>query len=110
MFSRRKSLAALTATAALAVAIPAANASAATTHQTAPTVDPQVCALLNTADGAVGSPFFPGFFGGFFGGSPSIQGGSSLSGTLTSAGAMVGCQVTAPQSPISAIAPVSPIG
>jgi hypothetical protein len=82
MLSRRKPLAALAAvTAALAVAVSATSASAATT--TAPTVDPQVCQLLNTTTG----PFGP---------TQSI-GGASLADVLAKAGGSVGCAAPAPK-------------
>ena len=82
MLSPRKPLAALAAvTAALIVAVPAASASAATTA--APTVDPQVCGLVNLALG----PFGPTQF----------IGGASLASVLTSAGASVNCPPPAPQ-------------
>ena len=81
MLSRRKSLAALASvTAALAVAVPAAGASAATSS--GPTVDPQVCQLLNIA----GGPFGPTMF----------FGGASLATVLANAGSTVGCQAPAP--------------
>jgi hypothetical protein len=82
MFSRRKPLTALAAvTLALAVAVPAVSASAATTP--APTVDPQVCALLNPTMG----PFGPMQF----------MGGASLANVLANAGASVGCPRPAPR-------------
>lgn len=82
MLSRRKSLAALAAvTAALAVAVPATNASAATTAD--PTVDPQVCGLLDTTMG----PFGP----------THAYGGASLANVLANAGASVSCPPPAPQ-------------
>lgn len=82
MLSRRKSLAALASvTAALAVVVPAAGASAATTS--APTVNPQVCQLLNLAEG----PFGPTMF----------FGGASLNATLQQAGSTVNCPAPAPQ-------------
>ena len=82
MFSHRKSLAVLGGlTAALAIAVPAASASAATTS--GPTVDPQVCQLLNIAEG----PFGPTMF----------FGGASLAATLAHAGATVNCPAPAPQ-------------
>jgi type IV secretory pathway VirB2 component (pilin) len=75
--SHRKPLAALAGvTAALAFAVPAASASAATT--TTPIVDPQVCQLLNFAQG----PFGP---------TASFFGGASLGATLAQAGSSVGC-------------------
>ena len=80
MLARRKPLAALAAvTTALAVAVPAASASAATTQ----TVDPTVCQLLNVAQG----PFGPTMF----------LGGASLSATLQGAGSSVGCAPPAAQ-------------
>jgi hypothetical protein len=82
MFCRRKPQAALAAvTVALAVAVPAANASAATTAARA--VDPQVCQLLNVTRG----PFGPTQF----------IGGASLSNVLANAGATVSCPPPAPQ-------------
>jgi hypothetical protein len=81
MLSRRKPLAALAAvTAMLAVAVPAASASAAT--KAAPTVDPQVCQLLDTTTG----PFGPTQF----------IGGASLANVLASAGASVSCPPPGP--------------
>ena len=78
MLSRRKSLMAATAvTAALAVAVPAASANAATT----PLVDPTVCQLLDLAKG----PFGP----------TMGMGGSSLGDVLGRAGASVGCSAPA---------------
>jgi hypothetical protein len=84
MVLHRKLAAVLAAvTAALAVAVPAASAHAATT----PTVDPQVCQLLNSA----GGPFGP----------VQVYGGASLANVLTSAGSTVGCAAPAPtQSPL----------
>jgi hypothetical protein len=77
MLSRRKSLiAAMAATAAFAVAIPAASANAAT-----PMVDPTVCQLLDLVKG----PFGP----------TSGPGGSSLADVLGRAGASVGCSAPA---------------
>ena len=86
MLSRRKPLAALAGlTVALAVAVPAATASAATSP--GPTVDPQVCTLLSIAEG----PFGPTqFFGGAFG-------GTSLGNVLNNAGSTVNCPAAAPQ-------------
>jgi len=82
MLSHRKPLAVLAAvTAALAVSVPAASASAATTAS--PTVDPQVCQLLNTTMG----PFGPTQF----------IGGASLGNVLANAGASVSCPAPAPQ-------------
>ena len=76
MSSYRKSVAALAAvTAALAVAVPATSASAATTA--APGVDPTVCQLTNLAIGPFGLAYVPG--------------GPALANTLTQAGASVGC-------------------
>ena len=73
MLCRRNPLAALAAvTAALAVAVPAGSARAAT-----PTVDPQVCQLLNTTAG----PFGP----------TRVIGGASLANVLANAGASVSC-------------------
>jgi polyisoprenoid-binding protein YceI len=90
MFTRRKPLAGLAAlTAALAVAVPASTASAAT-----PTVDPTVCELINTAQG----PFGPAMF----------IGGASLKATLQTAGGSVGCApAPAPQGP-AALLPIGP--
>jgi hypothetical protein len=66
-------MAASAVTAALAVAVPAASASAATT----PLVDPTVCQLLDLAKGPMG---------------PTMGlGGSSLADVLGRAGASVGC-------------------
>ena len=82
MLSRhRKSVAALACvTAALAVGLPAASASAT------PTVDPQVCTLLSFAEG----PFGPTMF----------FGGSSLGAVLQHAGSTVNCPAPAqPTSP-----------
>jgi type IV secretory pathway VirB2 component (pilin) len=82
MLSHRKPLAALAGvTAVLAFAVPVASASAAST--TAPIVDPQVCQLLNFAQG----PFGPTAF----------IGGASLAATLAQAGSTVGCAAPAPQ-------------
>jgi hypothetical protein len=84
MLSRRKPLAALAAvTAALAVAIPATSANAATT---ASSVDPTVCQLLNITAG----PFGPTHF----------IGGASLANVLAGAGNSVGCAPLAPQQPL----------
>jgi hypothetical protein len=78
--SCRKPLAALAAiTAALAVAVPVTSASAATT----PTVNPQVCSLLDAAQG----PFGPTMF----------YGGSSLGAVLANTGASVNCPPPAPR-------------
>jgi hypothetical protein len=82
MLSCRNHLAALAAvTAALAVAVPSASASAATT--TAPSVDPQVCQLMN--------PNTMGLFGPI-----QLIGGASLTNTLAHAAAMVNCPSPAP--------------
>jgi hypothetical protein len=90
LLSRRKPLAALAAvTAALAIAVPAASANAAT-----PTVDPTVCQLLNFSEG----PFGPGIF----------TGGASLTTTLVHAGNTVGCAPPAPQQGLLPIAPFLP--
>jgi hypothetical protein len=81
MLSRRKPLAAIAVlTAAIAVAVPVAGASAATT---APAVDPTVCQLLNTTS----RPFGP----------TMVVGGASLASVLANAGATVGCAAPAPQ-------------
>ena len=81
MLSRKKPLAALAAvTAALAVALPAASASAQTPG---PTVDPQVCQALNTTMG----PFGPAQF----------IGGASLARVLAHAAATVNCPAPASQ-------------
>jgi type IV secretory pathway VirB2 component (pilin) len=87
MFSRnRKPLIALaTVVTALAIAAPAATASAATTS--GPTVDPQVCQLLNLAEG----PFGPTQF---------AIGGASLGSVLNQAGASVNCPAPTPQQPL----------
>ena len=88
MLSRRKSLAALAAiTTALAVAVPAASSSAATTK-----VDPTVCQLTDLAAG----PFGPSMF----------VGGASLSNVLTTAGASVGC---APPAQRPSLLPANPL-
>lgn len=80
MLSPRNKLTALAAvSAALAVAAPAA--SAATT--TAPTVDPQVCQLMD-----------PNTMGPF--GPAQMVGGASLTNTLQHASATVGCPAQAP--------------
>jgi hypothetical protein len=82
MVSRYKPLAGFAAvTAALAIAVPAASASAAT--PTTPIVDPTVCHLLNIAMG----PFGP----------TSLTGSASLADVLAHAGATVGCPTPAPQ-------------
>jgi hypothetical protein len=82
MLSHRKPLAALaTVTAVLAVAVPAASASAATSA--APSVDPQVCQLLNSTQTGFFAPTM--FFGG-----------ASLANTLANAGATVNCPAPAP--------------
>jgi hypothetical protein len=78
----RKPLAALAAiTAAIAVSVPVAGASAATTP--GPTVDPTVCQLLNTTAG----PFGP----------TRAIGGASLASVLANAGSSVGCAAPAAQ-------------
>jgi hypothetical protein len=78
--SHRKPLTALAAvTAALALAVPAASANAATT----PTVDPTVCQILNNEM----RPFGPTMF----------LGGDSLRSTLANAGSSVGCPAPPPQ-------------
>lgn len=84
MFShRRKPLAALaTMVAALAIAVPAATASAATTS--GPTVDPTVCQLLDIAQGPFGATWFP-------------VGGASLGSVLSQAGASVNCPAPSAQ-------------
>lgn len=93
MLSRRKPLAAVAAiAAALAVAVPVTNASAATSD--GPTVDPTVCQLTNLAAG----PFGPGMF----------IGGGSLRNTLIAAGATVGCAAPAPQTSLLPVAPFGP--
>jgi hypothetical protein len=75
MVSRRKPLAAFAAlTAALAVAVSAADASATTT---AGAVDPQVCQLLSATTGPSGPTH--------------VTGGASLANVLANAGASVGC-------------------
>ena len=82
ILSRRKPLAVLAGvTAALAIAVPAASASAATTP--GPTVDPQVCRLLSLAEG----PFGPAQF----------LGGASLGSVLMQAGSTVNCPAPTPQ-------------
>ena len=81
MLSRRKPMTALAAvTVALAAAVPAVSVSAATA---APTVDPQVCQLLNPTMG----PFGPMQF----------MGGASLANVLANAGASVNCPAPAPK-------------
>jgi hypothetical protein len=89
MLSSRKPLAALAAiTAAAAVTIPVASASAAA--PTSPTVDPQVCQLLSFA---IGSPGLAQSFGG-----------PALAGVLTNAGGTVGCAAqAAPASALPAV-------
>jgi type IV secretory pathway VirB2 component (pilin) len=84
MFShRRKPLAALaTVVTALAIATPAATATAAT--PSGPTVDPTVCQLLDIAHGPFGLTSLP-------------IGGASLGNVLSQAGASVDCP--APASP-----------
>jgi hypothetical protein len=75
----RKPLAALAAmTAAAAVALPAATASAATNR---PMVDPTVCQLLSQPFGLISPTWLPG--------------GPSLADTLARAGATVGCSAPA---------------
>lgn len=91
MLSRRKSLAALASvSAALAIAVPAASATAATSS---PAVDPTVCQLVTSAMG----PFGPTQF----------YGGASLAHVLTNAGSTVGCQA-APATQQSAMMPFFP--
>jgi hypothetical protein len=93
LLSRRKPLAALAAlTAAIAVAVPAASANAATPR--APIVDPTVCQLLTLTEG----PFGPGMF----------IGGASLTNTLVGAGNMVGCAPPAPQQGLLPFGPLLP--
>jgi hypothetical protein len=83
MLSSRKPLAALAAVVTtLAVAASATGASAATTTAAAPTVDPQVCLLLNLTRG----PFGPTAF----------LGGASLSNVLGNVGNSVGCPAPPP--------------
>jgi hypothetical protein len=90
MLSCRKPTVALAAiTAALAVAVPATSASAATTAD--PTVDPQVCQLLNTTTG----PF----------GVTQAIGGASLADVLAKAGSSVGCAAPAPKPLLLATVP-----
>ena len=95
MFTRRrKPLAALaTGVTALAIAVPAATASAATTST--PTVNPQVCQLLDFAEGPFGLTQFP-------------IGGASLGATLNQAGASVNCPAPAPQQPLIPTLPLQP--
>jgi type IV secretory pathway VirB2 component (pilin) len=82
-FPRRKPLAALaTVVTALAIVAPAASASAATTA--GPTVNPQVCQLLDFAQGPFGPTQFP-------------IGGASLGSVLNQAGASVNCPAPPPQ-------------
>jgi hypothetical protein len=82
MLFRRSRLAALAAvTGALAVAIPATSASAAT-PATGPIVDPTVCQLLSITEG----PFGPTMF----------IGGASLAHVLATAGNSVGCPAPTP--------------
>jgi hypothetical protein len=95
MFSRRrKPLASLaTVVTALAITAPAASASAATTS--GPTVDPQVCQLLNFAQGPFGPAQFP-------------IGGASLGAVLNQAGASVNCPAPAPQQSLFPTFPYQP--
>ena len=95
MFSRRRMpLAALaTVVAALAIAVPAATASAATTS--GPTVDPTVCQLLDFAQGPFGLSGFP-------------IGGASLGNVLSQAGASVNCPAPAPQQSLFPTFPTFP--
>ena len=86
--SRRKPLAALAAVStALAIAVPAATAGAASTR--AGSVDPTVCQLINFSS----RPYGPTMF----------MGGASLASVLASSGSSVGCPAPAPQaSPLPA--------
>jgi hypothetical protein len=91
---RRKPLAALaTGVTALAIAVPAATASAATT--TGPTVNPQVCQLLTFAESPFGPTAFP-------------VGGASLLSVLNQAGASVNCPAPAPQQSLFPTFPLQP--
>jgi type IV secretory pathway VirB2 component (pilin) len=91
---RRKPLAALaTVVTALAIAVPVGTASAATTS--GPTVDPQVCQLLNFAEGPFGLTQFP-------------VGGATLGNVLTQAGASVNCPAPAPQQSLFPTLPYQP--
>jgi hypothetical protein len=93
MLSCRKPVAALAAlTAATAVAVPAATAPAAATA--APTVDPQVCVLLNLSLG----PFGPTHF----------FGGASLAAVLSNVAASVNCPPPAPLVPLLPTLPGHP--
>ena len=92
---RRKPLAALaTGVTALAITVPAATASAATTT-TSPTVNPQVCQLLDLAEGPFGPAQFP-------------IGGASLGAVLNQAGASVNCPAPAPQQSLFPTLPLLP--
>ena len=93
LFRRLKLLAPLaTVVTALAIAAPA-TASAATTA--GPTVDPQVCQLLNLAEGPFGPTQFP-------------IGGASLGNVLNQAGASVNCPAPPPQQPLFPTFPTFP--
>jgi hypothetical protein len=93
MLSCRSHLTALAAATAFAVAIPTAGASAARTKAPTPTVDPQVCQLMD--------PSAMGLFG-----PAEFMGGGSLTTTLAHAGATVGCPAPAAQpSPMLPIFP-----
>jgi hypothetical protein len=93
MLSCRKPVAALAAlTAAAAVAVPAASADAATTGP--PTVDPQVCVLLNIAR----APFGP----------TSFFGGASLAAVLSNVADSVNCPPPPPLSPLLPTLPTLP--
>jgi hypothetical protein len=82
-FPRHKPLVALATTVtALAIAVPATAAHAATTA--GPTVDPQVCQLLSLTEGPFGPTQFP-------------IGGASLGSVLSQAGASVNCPAPTPQ-------------
>ena len=98
IFSGRKPLAALAGvTAALAFAVPAASASAATTPAfPGPIVDPQVCQLLNLSLALPPAQF------------PS---GAGLAAVLNHVGASVGCPAqSGQQSPFPLPVPLGPIG
>ena len=82
MLSGLKAAAGLAAViATLAVAVPAASASAKATPSSS--VDPTVCQLLGSVTGSLGSARFAG--------------GASLVNTLTNAGNSVGCPAPAPR-------------